>query len=446
MHRRRRWVTLVCGLVPLVFVAVFTLRGDHAIYLSRPVALSHDAAQADCKSCHRSPWQPLVRLASIDNEVRSVHDEDCQQCHSQSKSDHNSFAMRKGVPDCAECHQEHRGFKRLTEQADKLCIKCHASFEKHPEFALHRSWSSDHPQSESEAMLLHHLLSIAEFRASTDGDPSARWLDIAALHFNHKEHLKPLAPVGNQQFDASSSAVAVELQCNDCHKPDATGSYMRPIVFEEHCQSCHLLRFSGKLSDQPLPHEKPEIVHGVLRDRLMAYAREHPEELAGSARGTAPRLPNKRNQPAPKDEWTWVEEELRLIENAVFQTTAGASPKNNACQKCHEIDDENSNHESRFNFDIVSPKLPTRWFIHARFDHRRHRDMSCVECHHVDLGATGLESTSVKDILMPKLEVCRNCHGATHSKPTQHYGRQNCVECHQYHHVHESNSADAKSR
>lgn len=440
LHRSRRWVTLACGLVPLAFVAVWTWRGDQTIYLSRPVAVSHELAQLDCKSCHQTPWQPLVRLASLDNQVRSVHDKDCQACHRQrDKRDHNRFAMTKGVPDCAVCHQEHRGMQRLTERADEFCMKCHASFEKHPEFALHRPWPADPPQADRDEMMYRHLLGIAEYRESTSG---TRWRDKAKLHFNHKDHLKPLDAVWDMESDPEGSPKTVQLHCSQCHLEDASGSYMRPIEFEEHCQRCHPLRFSGKLSDQPLPHEKPEIVHGVLRDRLMDYLREHPDELdPGTA--TRPRLLNRSPQPTAQDEWTWVEEELRLIETTVFQTVpkSGAGPKNNPCQKCHVT----SGDDSSLGFRIVLPSIPTRWLAHSRFDHSRHRDVACITCHHVEDDATSLESTSVEDILMPKLEVCQSCHGTSNTLPTARYGRKNCVECHLYHHDHESNLADAKS-
>ena len=442
MHRCRRWVTLVCGILPLLFVAVFTLRNDHSIYLSRSVATSHEPAQADCKSCHQTPWQPLVRLASVDNSVRSVHDKDCQRCHHQSKNDHNPFAMAKGVPDCAVCHQEHHGFERLTEHSDDFCIKCHASFEKHPEFAVHRARSPEPQQTESDAMMFRELLRIAEFRELATGD-EAKWIDKTALRFNHKDHLKPLNAVWDKQTDTSESPTTVQLQCGNCHEPDATGSYMRPIAFEQHCQQCHPLRFSGKLSDQPLPHETPDVVHGVLRDRLMAYANEHPEEVLSSSDGTRSRLPNKSSHPVPKDRWSWVEEELQRIETSVFQTVPGdaTSPKNNACQKCHLT----SSDDSAAGFQIIPPQIPTRWLTHSRFDHGSHRDVTCVECHHVASGDKSLESVSVQDILLPKLEVCQNCHGRARTLPTQRYGRQNCVECHQYHHVLESNTTDART-
>ncbi len=332
--------------------------------------------------------------------------------------------------------------QRLTARADEFCIKCHASFEQHPEFALHRPWPPDRPTAESDEMMYRELLGIAEFRESTSGTPGVRWRDKANLHFNHKEHLKPLNAVWDKQSDSESSPKTVQLQCSDCHREDATGLYMRPIVFEEHCQRCHPLRFSGKLSNEPLPHEKPEIVHGVLRDRLMNYLRDHPEELDSSTE-TRPRLLNRSPQPSAKDEWNWVEEELRLIETAVFQTVpkSGAVPKNNPCQKCHVARGD----ESSIGFQIVPPNIPSRWLAHSRFDHGKHRDVACIVCHHDEGGATSLESTSVEDILMPKLQVCQNCHGATNILPTARYGRKNCVECHQYHHIHESNTADAKS-
>ncbi|MCA9119541.1 MAG: hypothetical protein H6822_11270 [Planctomycetaceae bacterium] len=437
MHRCRRWVTLACGLSPIAFVIVWTVGGYHSIYLSRGVATSHLPAQADCKSCHQTPWQPLVRLARVDNDIRSVHDVDCQRCHRQNKQDHNSFAPAKGVPDCAVCHQEHRGFERLTDHADDFCTKCHSPFEQHPEFAVHRGRPTDSLEP-SEAMMYRELLAIAEY-----GPTPEKWMDKTALHFNHQDHLKPLHTVWEKQMDASDSPKTVQLQCADCHQQDDTGLYMRPIVFEQHCQQCHPLRFSGKLSEQPLPHETPDIVHGVLRDRLMAYADDHPEEVVGASPSTRSRLPNKSTPTAPKDRWNWVEEELRLIESSVFQAVPGvsASPKNNACQKCHFTTTDDSD----IGFQIQSPSIPVRWFAHSRFDHSAHRDVSCIECHHVVPGATSLESTSVKDILMPELNVCQSCHGATRTVPTQRYGRQNCVECHQYHHVHESSATDVQS-
>jgi hypothetical protein len=334
--------------------------------------------------------------------------------------------------------------QRLTEQADEFCIKCHASFEKHPEFALHRPGPPVRQPAESDEMMYRHLSGIAEYRPPANGDLVASWRDKTALHFNHRDHLKPLNAVWNKQSDSGSSPKTVLLQCHDCHQEDTTGAYMRPIVFEQHCMSCHPLRFSGKLSDQPLPHEKPEIVHGVLRDRLMEYLRQHPEEARDGGAETLSRLPNKSSQPDSKDDWNWVEEELRVIETAVFQTVAGRgeSPKNNACQKCHVTGGDTS----AIGFQIVSPNIPPRWLAHSRFDHGRHRDVACLECHHTESDAKSLESTSVEDILMPKLEVCQNCHGATRSLPTKRYGRSNCVECHQYHHALESSTADAKSQ
>jgi len=176
----------------------------------------------------------------------------------------------------------------------------------------------------------------------------------------------------------------------------------------------------------------------------MIYADQHPDEVAGSSDSTRSRLPNKSSTATPKDKWRWVEDELRLIETSVFQSVAGetTTPKNNACQKCHLT----TNDDSAVGFQIIPPRMPTRWLAHSRFEHTKHRDVACIDCHHVASGAKALESVSVEDILMPKLEVCQNCHGATRTLPTQRFGRQNCVECHQYHHVHESNSADARSK
>ena len=431
LHRCRRWFTLAGGLLPLLVVGVFLGRGDHSIFMSRPVAESHQHLQSDCKTCHRTPWQPVLRLTSTNPHRKSVSDGDCRQCHVQRKEDHHVKAMAKGVPDCADCHLEHRGAIRLTDQADQSCVKCHQSYDHHPQFALSQSRE-----------------------------------DTAALHFSHAGHLVPLDARWTSETDAAAPAVKTQLSCANCHELDDNGQFMKPIVYEKHCADCHPLRFSGKLDlaaaankddvRHRLPHEKPEVVQGVMRQRLIDYARRHPEEVLPPGAESSSRLPNRQTSRVvtSKQEWEWVEEELQVLNEAIFRTPnpMGNMQPSNACLKCHVAGSESTGGSQAF--AIAPTKIPRRWMPKSRFRHDRHLKMDCVQCHRA--GSDGVSaasvasslaigSTTVKDILMPHLERCQTCHGVEPTSPLAVHARANCTECHDYHHDYPAKATDGRA-
>lgn len=423
--RWRRRATILAGLLPLACVAVFALRDDQTPYMSGPVATGHRLFQDDCGKCHQTAWQPVARLIRFDNNVRSVRDADCQTCHVQSPTDHHRLPVEVAAPACAACHQEHRGAKVLAEVSDAFCVHCHGtipqpimrnfaanidSFAAHPEFAVLRLQKTDETQ----------------------------------LKFSHAGHLKPLlAPLASDGV-AAGAPRQVQLACHDCHQPDAAGQYMRPIVYEDHCSRCHPLRFTGKTdASQPLPHEDVEIVYGVLRDRLMDYARAHPDEVRGEPSSGISRLPNKQNQPSPpaRDEWEWVEQELQTLRGDVF-----FNPLKNGCLKCHMADRPPSEVGGLTDLQAwLSPtRIPDRWLPHSHFDHGRHREVACTVCHYGPGTSTAalrtqetpimLESKVVQDVLMPGIEVCRQCHGSSSASRQGGSARSGCIECHVYHH------------
>jgi hypothetical protein len=383
--------------------------------------------------------------------------------------------MAKGVPDCAACHQEHRGNIRLTDGADASCVKCHEPFANHPQFSLLRRWpTNQQPNANDHAELLP--LSVATFQPG-----SGTWADKAKLKFSHQQHMAALIPRWKEGMDKAKQMQPAQLTCADCHEPDANGYYMQPIVYEKHCGDCHPLRFSSKLDlaalpdsndrSHSLPHETPEIVHGVMRDRLINYVRRHPDEVLTPDNGTPSRLPNRqRRLPTPKQEWEWVEEELQVLANAIFRTpmTGDLRPSStsevgnstlhasNACLKCHHAGDLSTvaAGQSALGFAIAPPDIPTRWLPHSRFRHDRHLKMECVGCHQGAGGSGAVASpagtrlgTTVKDILMPPIETCRTCHGATGSASSslKFRARKHCTECHQYHHVQYAKAADGRA-
>jgi predicted CXXCH cytochrome family protein len=419
--------------LPLVLLAVFALREDQTPYMSRPVATGHQLFQDDCGKCHQTAWQPAMRLTRLDNDVRSVRDADCQTCHVQSTNDHYHRPLALTAPACATCHLEHRGANLLSEVSDAFCVSCHGwtmqtvspewptgidSFARHPEFEIHRLKATDETQ----------------------------------LKFSHAGHLKPLLAPLTKDDAATDAPQQVKLTCHDCHQPDSAGQYMRSIVYEDHCSRCHPLRFTGKTdSSQPLPHEDVEVVYGVLRDRLMDYARAHPDEVQRGTDMGASRLPNKLNElpPSVKDEWEWVEAELQTLRGDVF-----FNPLKNGCLKCHTTDKPSSDVGGLTDVQgwLNPTRIPDRWLPHSHFDHGRHTEVACTVCHYTPGTSTDalrtqetpimLESKVVQDVLMPGIEVCRQCHGPSSAQPRGGSARSGCIECHVYHRSDAATHAD----
>src|SRR5213076_394613 len=68
--------------------------------------------------------------------------------------------------------------------------------------------------------------------------------DAATLRFNHEYHLKN--DVG--LLDGK------KLDCNSCHKPDASGAFHQKITYRDNCQACHPLQFDAENPRLTLPH------------------------------------------------------------------------------------------------------------------------------------------------------------------------------------------------
>src|SRR5262249_22094519 len=131
------------------------------------------------------------------------------------------------------------------------------------------------------------------------------------------------------------------LQCAECHKLDNAGQYMLPINYENHCASCHPLSvqlvgdFKGpderrteevkkaveKFNRTPVPHRNPEIVRGVLRERLLSMARDYPVVLKDRDNGLVDKgvlgKPNDPRSPT-QQEWAWMEGQIDPLQKRLF--------------------------------------------------------------------------------------------------------------------------------
>ena len=459
IRRVRRQVCWVVAIIMAVGVIFMVWEGDNQIYQARPVAGPHRLFDDKCEQCHHTSFHLLQRTLGIDS---ADFQHGCKQCHSDDAADHHPAAVSAGMmDDCTTCHKEHQGDEDLTLVTDQHCVRCHrdlasssttgeghfvsiiTSLTDHPEIALLREEAL--PESP------HGMHQVAEW---LDG----QWQDRGRLVFNHDFHMDPRGislPPDHRDYDPGKKSPSMKkLACADCHQPDDEGAYMKPVSYENHCKQCHQLYFSRKLATvhresvdtmNPLPHEPAELIRGVLRDRLMDYIQQHPEELALPVeRPVDPSKPG--SLPTAKNNWDWVEQHLPRMEDQLFATgpAAGQGDLKYGCQLCHQTESQ-LRPDARVDWKIVEPKVPARWLSHARFRHDRHdtkitldgeKPFACTECHDVkttaSTGRDDIGSVRAGDILMPSIEVCRQCHGGR-LETSSGAAADRCTECHRYH-------------
>ena len=431
--RRFRWqLGAVAALLALVIPAAAWLRGDHAIYQSGTVSMSHQFIAHDCAKCHDSPGQGVRRLVMFDSSASTVSEQACLVCHAGPGHHPAPIAARR----CSECHREHQGAGRLSHVASGFCTECHADlpagasfvrsinqFSTHPEFAALR------PATDDSIGANHSLLRLAVKDPET-----GRWRDKAAIMLNHKVHLNPKG-LPAKSGNPSEPITLEQLDCQSCHVPDSTSGNFQPIAFEQHCARCHAeqLSFLGMEAGllrgvQPVPHRQPEIIRGVLRERLA-------QQLQGTRQGEQTEEPPKlrrffpgvpETKPLTESQAEQIARQLQLAEGLLFTPKPDRSHLGAGCAYCHEVSRDGDV------VKITPPAIPSRWLPHGRFKHDAHRHLHCIACH-----AEAPTSTQTADILLPAIATCQKCHQADTPQLGQasqtSAARASCVECHRYH-------------
>jgi ribosomal protein L40E len=441
---KRRWNWLALLLACLVGGALYFVQGSAAFW-SAPVSHVHASFAMDCQKCHTESWQPALRLASLDSGRHSVPNAACLECHSTAGDHHPRIGEQE--PACAACHQEHRPAVPLLAVADNHCASCHGNLKSVPNAEVHfaaeiASFDAG-PKGHPEFALLRESELPAQTHgawqvALPDDKGGGKWVDNGGVILNHKLHL---AAEGVLDADGNK----VQLTCAVCHTPETDGRTMKPVVYEQHCASCHPLRLVdrfARLGD--LPHEAPELVRGVIRERLVAIATENkPADIPTPIR----RLP----QPAivSDSQSEKIETLLVAADHAIFGLEAKGY-----CRKCHHLQIR----DGQWHVPLLNPEfgvaeenstremMPSRWFAHGEFNHQKHLTVACADCH--DAAA----STQTSDILLPGIADCRKCHGTNPSRigppaigpttigpttigttTTARGAAADCVLCHDYH-------------
>jgi hypothetical protein len=424
---KRRWNWLALFLACLVGFVLYYVQGNRAFWAG-PVSHAHAAFAMDCQKCHTSSWESALRLASLDSGRHSVPNTACLNCHPTVGDHHPRLGEQAQLgnqePACATCHQEHRPEMPLLEVADHQCASCHGNLETpagseshfmaevisfdegtqgHPEFAFFRK----------EGIGTQHGIHQVAVQ-SEDGT----WVDNGGVLFNHKVHLAP-----DGVLDANRQKV--QLTCADCHVPEGDGKFMQPIVYEQHCASCHPLKLADDLAALgELPHAAPELVRGAIRERV---AKTLTQPTPAETPPTIRRLPAPAILSDPQAES--ADAMLAAADHAVFGLEAKG-----LCRKCHHVEIQDGNwYVPTLNPQFVASEInatratiPHRWLSHGEFNHGAHLTVACADCHNVT------SSTLTSDILLPGIANCRKCHGS-HPVPPNASIAADCVLCHDYH-------------
>jgi hypothetical protein len=423
----RLWLSLGLPMLALFWIFSANVIGHQSLYSSGPVSQAHAVFGNRCNLCHATKASFRAPVA----------DATCLTCHDAPA--HNK--RQTFVPACSSCHVEHKGALRLSAIADNGCAQCHRNLKSNNGVVRFVSrvsgFDSNHPQ-------------FAALR--TGRDPGT-------INLNHYAHLQPTlrGPAG-----------AVQMKCDDCHRPlnvdepwpysvatvqpasqqpvvvgaagtqerkrrsvdVGPGAYMTPIRYVNQCAACHLLQFDP-LVQVPAPHTKPELVHAFIVQKLTEYAAANPSVLskdpiaALSYEEEGPRnflrplgeTPDQRSLPrAPGGSMSateWVRQRTAQAEKLLWS-------KN--CNICHQSTEGGGESLPT----SVKAIIPSRWFPHAEFDHEKHRMMSCIACH-----SAIPQSRLTAQINVPGIEFCRDCHKQGGQAANAATG--GCFECHSYH-------------
>jgi hypothetical protein len=351
-------------------------------------------------------------------------DRTCINCHTEHDFHQPNVA---GITTCSTCHLEHQGSQALARVPERQCTACHADatlMDTYAEQSRRMPPELFAPKT-TPGLVIHPGTRPAEGFTTVihgfatdhpDFHPVREKLrDPNTLKFNHRLHL---------QGDTIPSLNGKKLDCAACHQPDAAGSFMQRVTFEQSCRPCHGLNFDENTPGLQLPHGDPIAARAFLRSLPTQYADHATRQLKVTG----------------KDQITdYVTSHLAMLrgrmltgeslERAVFfaDGRTGVAPiiaglkgearaKFAGCAYCHEVTPQGEAAPL-----ITKPQAADRWFLHARFDHSRHRAVKCTDCH----AAEASEHTA--DIILPSIKSCTECHS-----PKGGVGHA-CSTCHAYH-------------
>ncbi len=433
-----------------------------------PLAQPHALWDSKCDACHasfapinRSRWSPSPWGASHAGSTK------CTTCHAGPP--HHQSQRLADVPDCAECHRDHRGRDAsLIAMDDSLCTSCHKNL-------------SDHRDPLAGPMAVAG--SVTRFDPERHPDLTASWTarstDPRRIKFNHALHTaagltleKGGTPLTFAQLGDSDRARygwkdqeplnrSVQLECASCHEssaaesprstsprsprtgePRSPGAYMLPIVYEHHCAACHTLHFDAKLPGRQARHGIP--ARELLADLEQHYTSEAVKADPDLLRQFVPPRPIPGQPESPENPVMKEAVEDRVLsamkilfgaaldENVRLQAKLPAGRR--GCVECHVLKPTSgpiAGAASLRTLEIEPPLMTPVWQESASFNHTTHRALGCTECHP---GAITSQQNGDRPML-PGIARCSVCHVPAGDLFADPHGaaKATCTECHRYH-------------
>jgi hypothetical protein len=419
----------------------------------------HAAWDNDCSVCHL-PLTPTSSHNGLQKWLGTgdVSDKLCIHCHAGTP--HHPHHVKEGeIPACASCHIEHRGrTSMLSKVPDSTCTQCHANLSAHTKDGTTvyantvTRFDRDHPQ-----------FRIGERGKRQELGPTA--LDPGKLRFNHEAHLRSgvryadndaggwkLEDIKDPELrkrymkeqGSTNPKDLVQLDCVSCHQldttdapqvrpkqeglPRASGEYMLPVNYDQHCKACHPLTFSPDLPNVQIPHHlQPADVRRFLWG---VYASQEAKAIEKKATTDRP-LPGLNISREQKEARERIGKNVASVESFLFQTDLKKALQfvftgKTTCGLCHTDKPASGEQVPK---EIAPPNIPQLWFPHGKFSHLAHRAVECLTCHDAK------KSKDSKEILLPGIANCRDCHSKSRFENGEKRGgvRYDCTTCHRYH-------------
>jgi hypothetical protein len=404
-------------------------------WMPGPIASNHQYFASECSTCHVS--------------FKSTPSSKCATCHTDTPSHVASpkSTLELDSMECRYCHVDHRGAATFLSVADKVCVNCHGDISAHSKdspLGNASDFAAQHPEFRLFLATTGLEEPQEEFRV-IDWSPTAK--ESPGIKFSHLHHAGDFLP----RREGSGLEL---LQCGACHQTDRSTSYMKPIVFEEHCESCHGiaapdplltgLEFShGSFAEVRLEVQGAFLRRGLLRDGPIGAS--GPKELVrfSEAAGVKPL------------------DGLFSIETLPIRLGRAAEDVlHRSCEGCHDLLPNATSDDDQV---VVPVAMTDVWLHHSQFPHGSHSALRCAECHPTAAvyspstpGATRppesmrnqvpyglstpeellaethlLPSDHASDIMIPGQEKCRSCHDSVASENNR-IGTS-CVDCHDFH-------------
>jgi hypothetical protein len=183
---------------------------------------------------------------------------------------------------------------------------------------------------------------------------------------------------------------------------------MAPVNYYEHCSNCHPLDYDPVIRGS-VPHQKPELVHAFVVQKLTEYVQQRPEVLRVSTFDE--RISSRPPTALPRTAAEWVAQQTATDEYLLWSKT---------CKECHAISFQSGSTLPA----IAKAQITRRWLTKGNFDHQAHLEIKCDSCH-----SKARSSKLTSDVLIPGIETCQACHIPGQAAAAS----GGCYECHVYH-------------